>query len=134
MRPPVRFRLRMDRRPARRRRYVHSPLQSIAQALEQCGQRFGRLGDLCDDGAGVVGIDCPAGDELRQQRDVAAAGVLERERGIAAHERFDGEPQNLRQVLIAGIFAVRHERARDRPPLIFGDALKSRREIEAHDG
>ena len=44
-----------------------------------------------------------------------AAGVLERERGIAAHQRLDGEPEELRQVVIVGVFAVRHQLARDRP-------------------
>ena len=72
----------------------------------------GRPGDRGDERLERVGIDGAARDELRDQRNAAAAGALERERRVLPDERLDAEPDHLRQVVIGGILAVRHQLAR----------------------
>ena len=53
---------------------------------------------------------------------------------VARDQRLDAEPDHLRQVVIAGILAARHQTAGDRPALSLIDALQRRGQVQPHDG
>ncbi len=81
-----------------------------------------------------ISIDGPTGDILRDQRNAAPAGALERERRILRDERLYAEPDHLRQVLIGRVLRVHHQLARDAPARRVIQALQGGGQIEPHDG
>ena len=52
--------------------------------------------------------------------------------GLCRHQRFDAEPEHLRQVMVLGVFGVRHQGGGDLPALRVRQALQRGRQVEPH--
>ena len=135
-RGPGRARLRRasGARPVRRRRQVHAPFEPVPHPLQQMRSASPAHWPIAATTAPAL-----SASTARRAMNCASSGMLLRPAWSSAmrvlrDERLDAEPEHLRQVVIGGILAVRHELAGDRPALRFGDPLKRRGEIQAHDG
>ena len=82
-------------------------------------------------GRGLVGGRA-ADDETRHHRNPAPTGQGQRLGRIHGHERLDRIPVHQRQVVVAGILGMRHERRGDRPAGVERQPLERGAEGEPH--